>query len=110
VDVSLDSCVHVVLNSHHGLVGWELPFFFCRGIYSKWWLADNDAAQSTNKISGTGLAIILGNFNNGHSTAQVYCVVCHFLVWCVGSALFEDDNVAVDLRSVLCNARELSAA
>jgi hypothetical protein len=37
--VSLDSCVHAILSSHHGLVQWAR--FCCRGVNSQWWLANN---------------------------------------------------------------------
>jgi hypothetical protein len=59
-------------------------------------------AQSTKKISGTGLTITLGNFT-GHSTAlRLLCGVAFFSLVCGvhrGRCYCNGD-----LRSVLCNA------
>jgi hypothetical protein len=57
-------------------------------------------AQSTNKISSTGLTLTLGNFTNGHSTAlKLLCGVPFLsLVWWVRT-FFEEDDVTVTVTS-----------
>jgi hypothetical protein len=79
-NVWLDSCVHVVLSYTMALSGEHRAFVVEE-------LIQNGGSprhistfqtQSANKISGTGATITLGNFTNGHSTDQGYCVVCHF--------------------------------
>jgi hypothetical protein len=54
--VSLDRCLHAGLNSHHRLVGWA-PRFCCQGVRWKCRFDATFQAQSTIKITCTGLTI-----------------------------------------------------
>jgi hypothetical protein len=88
--VSLDSCVHAVHSSQMACSGEQRAFLVEEFIQNGGSpiMTQGGLSQSTNKISGTGLSVTLGNFTNGHSTAPRLLCGVPFLSLVCGALLF----------------------